>query len=499
MATTTVLSVYREALRLIGEHDIASTSEDVEARYVLDAAYDGAVAYCLSLGWWRFALVTATQAATTSTVPGYSRQFTKPADWIRTHSVCVTTGTRSIPVDWMESGSTILCKYASVTHRYIQDDVALADWPEVFAKLVAAYLALDVVERLTQTRTTKADIGEIFQQRLADARVSESVPPPRLLAEHAVEYATRHVLEQGFWRFSVNTVDLAHNAGLTASSGFSYRAAKPADWMRTYLVAVKRDTDFYPVDYRDTGGNLHTDYAAFALQYVSTDAIDPSTWPEAFRQAVDAYLEVEAARANGGSKSSEEAKLGYDKVLAAALSKEGLPRPLMLAEGDIRRATRTQLEQGLWKFATVTASLSDAGGTPSVGYSYRFTKPADWVRTVRVYSRSSGSDQDIDFRDEGGYLHANYDPVYVRYISSDAIDPDNWTELFTASWFALLRYEEARSNGMPAGEVQARYVSWRKHLGEALLKDGLNERPKVNRTGIFNAARRGATGNREQG
>jgi len=489
----TVASIYREALRLIGDHDIVDENEATPNRYVLDSAYTNAVQYCMSLGWWRFAFATTTPTLNVTSLPGYTRQFAKPADWLRTHSVCITWGTSSFPVDAYEEGANIGVKYtAGIIFKYVQNDIAVTSWPEIFAKMVAAYLAFEVCERITQSRASKADVYKIFQERLDAALRSESNAPPLRLAENAVEFATRHVLEQGFWRFSVVTVDLSHNAGLTASSGFTYRAAKPADWMRTYQVSLKDGSKFYPIDNRDTGGNLHADYTAFTLQYVSSNYLSPATWPEGFRQAVDAYLMVESLRLAGDVKNAEQAKIQYDRVLDAALAKDRLPRPLVLEEGAIRRATQGLLEEGLWKFSLKTDDLAGAGGTASLGYAYRFTKPADWLRTVRVFRQSGSQEIDIDFRDEGGFLHADYDPIVLRYVSTDAVSPvtGDWTQLFTDAWFALLRLREAEQNEVGANEIQARMTFYRAALKEAMIKDGLNERPKVNKFSTFAAARR---------
>src|SRR5437879_3641683 len=110
---TTKLIVYQEALRLLGEHDIAATSDDVEARYVLDGAWDRVILYCLAQGWWRFAFFTASTAAgASSAVPGYTNSFSKPASWLRTHSVGVINATtRFVPVDAIEQGSSIFVTY----------------------------------------------------------------------------------------------------------------------------------------------------------------------------------------------------------------------------------------------------------------------------------------------------------------------------------------------------------------------------------------------------
>lgn len=340
----TVASIYREALRLIGDHDIVDETEATPNRYVLDSAYTNAVQYCMSLGWWRFAFATTTPSLTSSSMPGYTHQFAKPADWLRTHSVSLLSGTQTYPTDWYEEGANIAVKYsAAIILKYIQNDIAAASWPEVFAKVVAAYLAFETCERITQSRATKGDVYKVFMERLDLCRASESVPPPLRLAEHTIE-----------------------------------------------------------------------------------------------------------------------------------------------------RQTKALLEEGLWKFGAKTSELDSTAGTPSISYGYRFTKPADWLRTIHVFRQSGNNDVEIDFRDEGGYLHAEYDPIVLRYLSTAAVSPvtGDWTELFTNAWHALLRLKDAEQNGASENEVQARLMTYRTALAEARIKDGLNERPKVNKYSVFAAARR---------
>jgi hypothetical protein len=342
----TVAGIYREALRLIGDHDIVDENEATPNRFVLDSAYANAAQYCMSLGWWRFAFATVTPSLTSTSLPGYTRQFAKPNDWLRTHSVQLVSGTQTYLTDWYEEGANIAVKYtAAIVLKYIQSDIASTSWPEVFAKVVAAYLAFETCERLTQSRSTKADIYKVFIERLDLCRTSESVPPPIRLAEHTIERQTKAILEEGMWKFGMKTVE-----------------------------------------------------------------------------------------------------------------------------------------------------LSSAGGPPSIGYAYRFTKPADWLRSVHVFRQTGMCEIPLDFRDEGGFLHADHDPIVLRYLSTDAVSPvtGDWTELFTNAWNALLRLKDAEQNGANENEVQARLLSYRTALSEARIKDGLNERPKVHKPSAFTAARRGA-------
>lgn len=648
----TKLGVYREALRLIGEHDIASTSVDEEPRYVLDAAYDNAVLYCLSLGWWRFAFITTAPSTSSDTgTPGYTYGFSLPSGWLRTHSVGVLNGTRVIPVDWMHvtSSTKILVKHSSVVLNYTKAETDETKWPDVFGKLVAAYLAFECCERISQSRATKGDLAKIMDDRLALARVSESLPPPlvlpqhavektalalleqgfwrfsmvtgapssttspatgyayaytlpadyvrvydvmvessgklrpvdwriegaklsakaasvrlqyvsnsyadpskwtqgfadavmtalelesaaasgapadkiepmrvqldkaidaalakdglprpRSLPEHAVERSARSLLEQGFWRYSVKTATPSSTTGPAA--GYAAAYTLPADHLRTYDVSVLANSRLYPIDRQEEGGKLSVQHASnVRLRYVSSDFLVPSTWPEAFAEAVDVCLSIEALRAVDPAADVKVPRAQLEKMLDAALGKERLPRPLLLPPGAVDRVVRSQLEDGIWRFASETASLSSINGADlTPGYSYAFAIPADMARIIRVFRMDGSVERDVDYRYDrfaatSSRLYANYDPIKVRYVSKDAVDPAYWTELFAAAFDAGLRYESAMAENMPEGEVRARMATWRALLKEAKIKDGLNERPKIY-TGSWNRARGGYV-NREQ-
>ncbi len=655
----TKLGVYREALRLIGEHDIASTSVDEEPRYVLDAAYDNGVLYCLSLGWWRFAFHTEAAATTASGSPGFSYRISFPNNWLRTHSVGVLNGTRFLPTDWHEftSSSYIYVKYATIYINYISKETSETLWPEVFGKLVAAYLAFECCERISQSRATKADLAKIFEERLSAARVSESLPPPLVLPQHAVERTTLALLEQGFWRFSVVTgtpsgttspaagyayaftlpadyvrvydvtvessgklrpvdwrieglklsakassvrlqyvsntyadptrwtqgfadavmmalelesaaasgapadkiepmrvqLDKAIDASLAKdglprphnlpehaversarslleqgfwrfsvktaapsgttgpAAGYASAYTLPADHLRTYDVSVLANARLYPIDRQEEGGKLSTQFAAnVRLRYVSSDFLVPSTWPEAFAEAVDVCLSIEALRAVDPAADVKVPKGQLDKMLDGALGKDRLPRPLLLPPGAVDRVVRSQLEDGIWRFGSETVSLASiVGADLTPGYSFAFSIPSDLARIIRVFRMDGSTERDIDYRYDryneeetvpdglvSARLYANYDPIKVRYVSRDAVNPLYWTELFAMAFDAGLRYESAMAENLPEGEVRARMATWRALLKEAKIKDGLNERPKIY-TGSWNRSRGGYL-NREQ-
>ena len=76
------------------------------------------------------------------------------------------------------------------------------------------------------------------------------------------------------------------------------------------------------------------------------------------------------------------------------------------------------LEMGEWNFAIRSVKMTDDPPVPSFGYEYRFAKPSDWRRTVKVSTNEMFNPQLDQYSDEGGYLYANVDELYLQYVSS---------------------------------------------------------------------------------
>jgi len=129
-----------------------------------------------------------------------------------------------------------------------------------------------------------------------------------------------------------------------------------------------------------------------------------------------------------------------------------------------------------------------------------------FARRGHLFHRVGSSDwYDVDFRDEDGRLHANYDTIVLRYVSTDGETSTNWTDSFDRALLAYLEFEEAKRNPQMAGaKLQARALAWQDAYKSAKLKNDMTERPRFNDVGLLVRAR-GGTGSgrfartREQG
>lgn len=136
------------------------------------------------------------------------------------------------------------------------------------------------------------------------------------------------------------------------------------------------------------------------------------------------------------------------------------------------------LEQGYWTFATASVALAnDPGYSPAFGQQYRFFKPADWVRTVRIAADGFFRNLLRGVRDEGGVLYANQSPLYLRYISTGAAFGGNvagWHETFRR-WFEAYLGREAVGHLTTSAEIIADVRAWAdRMLNEARLSAQLD-------------------------
>lgn len=102
-------------------------------------------------------------------------------------------------------------------------------------------------------------------------------------------------------------------------------------------------------------------------------------------------------------------KLGAE--LISSLSQDTKTARLCLnAYGRLRNKV---LEDHPWRFATKTQELSAIVGTPEMDWTYQFQLPADFLRMQRA------EDWKQEFAILDGYLHANDNPIIIRYTCEE--------------------------------------------------------------------------------
>lgn len=187
----------------------------------------------------------------------------------------------------------------------------------------------------------------------------------------------------------------------------------------------------------------------------------------------------------------------------AAIRKLGHERLASLAEASTARYALDDaydeslsfcLEQGFWNFAMRAVQAdSSTSVVPTFGYTHAFTKPDDFIRLYQMSAEDTFRTPLQDFVDEPNFWYANPDPLFVKYVSSDAAyghDLSIWPATF-AEYVALRLATETckKITGSFPSEDMVRAL--KRARADALSKDAMNEPPGRMPEGTWVQSRRG--------
>ncbi len=157
------------------------------------------------------------------------------------------------------------------------------------------------------------------------------------------------------------------------------------------------------------------------------------------------------------------------------------------------------LQAGLWNFAMKTVRIEYTGDlTPDFGPQYAFDKPTDWIRTAAVSANEdfkpplSERDDGLGYWDEQDYWFANYDTLYVKYVSNDenyGYDLSRWPANFTqyaSHMIAALGAERITQNRMKKSDVISMADEW---LSRAQNTDAMNQTSMIQPQGTWASSR----------
>ena len=153
---TSQLEIYNGALLLCKQRFLASTSEEVEARRLLDHVWDsrGREA-CLEQAGWNFAIRTIELASDPAIGPdfGYQSGFTRPTDFITLVELSQDEYFTYPLTRFKDEAQIWYADQDPIYVSYVSDDPAyglnMANWPESFTNYVKAYFAGQIVLKLT--------------------------------------------------------------------------------------------------------------------------------------------------------------------------------------------------------------------------------------------------------------------------------------------------------------------------------------------------------------
>lgn len=182
----TKLDIYNRALLHLGEGRLETLTDDVEARYVLEAAFPTVALDALSRGDFNFAIkrVEVEQSSTTEAIPGYEFAYDHPTDWLRTIAYSALADFRDIffnesDLDLVDQMGAWHTNLSQLYVEYISTD-AVADsfipnYPPSYVEFVAALLARQICERLTQGTTKIQYLDQVvIKQTLLKAKSNDA-------------------------------------------------------------------------------------------------------------------------------------------------------------------------------------------------------------------------------------------------------------------------------------------------------------------------------------
>ena len=182
--STSKLTLFDGALRILGQPFLSSLTEDREARHYLDKAWDeNAIDNCLEEGNWNFATRASKIEYDSSVTPdfGFNRAFNKPSDWMKTIELTsdeffMASMTDSQYADerefWFASIDTIYVRYVSNDSEYGND---LSLWPQSFIRFFELYLADAISHRVVQDKTERETIKDKLEKAMINAKSKDAV------------------------------------------------------------------------------------------------------------------------------------------------------------------------------------------------------------------------------------------------------------------------------------------------------------------------------------
>jgi hypothetical protein len=175
------LSVFNDALLMLGSQPLQALTDNTPPRKALDAAWVDAPYYVLEEGLWNFALRTVELSADPDVTPrlGYQYAFSQPEDYVNTAGISAFPSIDPTLENyaheagyWHADVDPIYVRYVSKDAQYGLD---LGAWPLNYSKAVAAYLAFEVALVVNNGRTDRTEAFQLYQDRLKKAKAKDAM------------------------------------------------------------------------------------------------------------------------------------------------------------------------------------------------------------------------------------------------------------------------------------------------------------------------------------
>ncbi len=178
MAATSDTDILNDALIQIGEQRINSIDDDNKRARLGKIIYDKARDALLRAHPWNFAVkrIELTSASSTAPVYGFSKAFNLPDDFLR----FIKTEAPNYPfaLENHLGSRAILADRSSVQFRYVADVTDPNQFDELFKRVLATRIALDLAISLTRNQSLRDRLRAEFEDTMAEAQFADSQEAP---------------------------------------------------------------------------------------------------------------------------------------------------------------------------------------------------------------------------------------------------------------------------------------------------------------------------------
>jgi hypothetical protein len=183
--TASKYSLYNGALRRCGERKLETVTDEVPARYYLDAIWDeDPIQLMLELYFWKFARRVMEWNYNASYAPAFGRRyvFDQPDDYVRMVQISAdenfSAPLRAYEVSngfWHIDFETIYICYVSNDQNYGYD---YSKWPKLFEQLVASYMAKELSIAINKSATDITELKAAHAAYLKQAKNLDAMEDP---------------------------------------------------------------------------------------------------------------------------------------------------------------------------------------------------------------------------------------------------------------------------------------------------------------------------------
>ena len=185
MTIPTQLSLYNQALRLVGETKLASLTANRPERYALDSIWDeDPIKQMLEEAQWTFAIRSLEWNYDSSVTSdfGYLYAFTKPDNYVRTAAICSDEYYKEPITAYSDENNYWFCDYQTIYVKYVSDSTLFGRdyslWTELFRNCVATKMAAELAISLTKSQSIMDGLENKLKNYVRDAKSLDAMNQP---------------------------------------------------------------------------------------------------------------------------------------------------------------------------------------------------------------------------------------------------------------------------------------------------------------------------------